>query len=88
MTNLLEFAILCKDDGSYEFVDERKKKKMSSIHNVKFFSNSTKENSYWLNFFKREFLKEFLINCSTEFRHISTNLIFNIIESNIFYGKK
>lgn len=55
---------------------------------VKFFSNSTKEKSYWLNFFKREFLKEFLINCSTEFRHISTNLIFNIIESNFFYGKK
>ena len=27
MTNLLEFAMLCKDDGSYEFVDERKNDK-------------------------------------------------------------
>jgi len=55
---------------------------------LKFFSKSYKENAYWLNFFKKEFLKEFLILCSTDFKFISANMILNIIESNCFSGKE
>jgi len=48
---------------------------------IKLFSRSIRENFYWLNFFQKEFLKEFLSLCSMEFKNLSTNIVFNIIES-------
>lgn len=55
---------------------------------IKLFSISDRENYYWLNFFQREFLKEFIILCGTDFRKLSTNTVFNIIESSNFSTKR
>jgi len=48
---------------------------------IRLFSKSNKESFYWTDFFQREFLKEFLSLCSMDFKYLSTNIIFNIIES-------
>ena len=48
---------------------------------IKLFSVRNNENVYWLNFFKKAFLKEFLLLCSTDFKTLPTNMVFNIMES-------
>ena len=55
---------------------------------IKLFSISKRENYFWLNFFQREFLKEFILLCGTDFRNLSTNTVFNIIESSNFSTKR
>lgn len=55
---------------------------------IKLFSISNKENLYWLNFFQKEFFKEFLSLCGTDFKNLPTNIIFNIIESFNISSKK
>ena len=55
---------------------------------IKLFSFKKKENSYWLTFFQKYFLKEFLTLCSTDFKTLSTNMVFNIIESSRVWTKK
>lgn len=47
---------------------------------IKIFTISTKKNLFLLKYFQKEFLREFLNLCKTDFRKMSTNLVFNVIQ--------
>ena len=48
---------------------------------IKMFSISTKKNLHWLEYFQKEFFREFLNLCKTDFKKMPSNLVFNIIQS-------
>ena len=55
---------------------------------IKMFSISTKKNLYWLEYFQKEFFREFLNLCKTDFKKMPTNLVFNVIQSCKTFKKK